>query len=230
LDLLGNDLDGRADEDELAAVEAGFVEIAHAAADLGRIAQRLVEISQHEERRPVVGDDEVERPARAEHLRARRRAVLPAHALRETPGPERHRRRERGAGHIAQERRDALLLGRPDVDQRPARSDDLAQRVECVARARRLSHLAPAVASVPPSFAPPPPGVNSGPPRGVACPRIVLVPSVMATPLRQPSTTSAAPNASDFLELYAFERPAPPLPVDAFIDELKGLVRAHPVE
>src|SRR5215510_8605362 len=52
----------------------------------------------------------------------------------------------------------------------------------------------------------------------------------MATPLRQPAAPSAAPNASDFLELYAFERPEPVIPVDAFVDELKALVRAHPVD
>jgi len=52
----------------------------------------------------------------------------------------------------------------------------------------------------------------------------------MATPLRQPTPRVAAPNASDFLELYAFERPAPALPVDDFVDELKTLVCEHPVE
>src|SRR5262249_60083384 len=52
----------------------------------------------------------------------------------------------------------------------------------------------------------------------------------MATPLRQPAAPSAAPNASDFLELYAFERPEPVIPVDAFVDELRALVRAHPVD
>ncbi len=51
----------------------------------------------------------------------------------------------------------------------------------------------------------------------------------MATPLRQPAPPSAAPNASDFLELYAFERPVPAISEDAFIEELKALVRAHPV-
>jgi pyrroloquinoline quinone (PQQ) biosynthesis protein C len=51
----------------------------------------------------------------------------------------------------------------------------------------------------------------------------------MATPLRQPDP-AAAPNASDFLELYAFERPAPAIPPEAFVEELRGLVREHPVE
>ena len=41
---------------------------------------------------------------------------------------------------------------------------------------------------------------------------------------------SAAPNASSFLELYAFERPTPARPVDEFIDELKDLIRAHPID
>src|SRR5262249_61985054 len=52
----------------------------------------------------------------------------------------------------------------------------------------------------------------------------------MATPLRQPTPRVAAPNASDFVELYAFERPPPALPVDDFVDELKTLVCEHPVE
>src|SRR5262249_54543678 len=52
----------------------------------------------------------------------------------------------------------------------------------------------------------------------------------MATPLRQPTPRVAAPNASDFVELYAFERPQPALPVDDFVDELKTLVCEHPVE
>ena len=38
------------------------------------------------------------------------------------------------------------------------------------------------------------------------------------------------PNASSFLELYAFERPAPAIPVDEFVDELKALIRAHPID
>ena len=38
------------------------------------------------------------------------------------------------------------------------------------------------------------------------------------------------PNASSFLELYAFERPEPAKPVDEFIAELKALIRAHPID
>src|SRR5262245_29024869 len=49
----------------------------------------------------------------------------------------------------------------------------------------------------------------SPPAERLACRRLPLLPSHMATPLRQPSTPSAVPNASDFLELYAFERPGP---------------------
>src|SRR5262249_7500111 len=52
----------------------------------------------------------------------------------------------------------------------------------------------------------------------------------MAPPLRQPAAQHAAPNASDFLELYAFERPEAAIPADAFVEELKALVREHPVE
>ena len=40
----------------------------------------------------------------------------------------------------------------------------------------------------------------------------------------------AVPNASGFLDLYAFERPGPALPVDEFVEELKALIRAHPIE
>ncbi|GIW41920.1 MAG: hypothetical protein KatS3mg076_2497 [Candidatus Binatia bacterium] len=36
-----------------------------------------------------------------------------------------------------------------------------------------------------------------------------------------------APNASDFLELYSFERPEPAKPVDEFVGELKDMVREH---
>ncbi len=52
----------------------------------------------------------------------------------------------------------------------------------------------------------------------------------MATPLRHAPATPAVPNASDFLELYAFERPEAPVPADAFVDELKERVRAHRVD
>jgi hypothetical protein len=52
----------------------------------------------------------------------------------------------------------------------------------------------------------------------------------MATPLRQPSAPPAFPNANDFLELYAFERPGAAIPVDEFVEELKALVREHPIE
>ena len=51
----------------------------------------------------------------------------------------------------------------------------------------------------------------------------------MATPLHR-VPTPPAPNASDFLGLYAFERPGDALPVDEFVDELKELVRAQKVD
>lgn len=38
------------------------------------------------------------------------------------------------------------------------------------------------------------------------------------------------PNSSDFLDLYAFERPGPGQPVPLFLEELKQLVRDHPVD
>jgi pyrroloquinoline quinone (PQQ) biosynthesis protein C len=52
----------------------------------------------------------------------------------------------------------------------------------------------------------------------------------MAIAARECLPSSASPNASSFLELYAFERPGPAKPVDAFLAELKDLVRAHPVD
>src|SRR5262245_8165691 len=64
----------------------------------------------------------------------------------------------------------------------------------------------------------------------LACRRLPLLPSPMATPRRQPFTPSAVPNASDFLELYAFERPGPAVPADEFVEELKVLARAHPID
>jgi len=52
----------------------------------------------------------------------------------------------------------------------------------------------------------------------------------MAIAARQPMPITPAPNASSFLELYAFERPEPAKPVDDFIEELKDLIRAHPID
>lgn len=43
-------------------------------------------------------------------------------------------------------------------------------------------------------------------------------------------SSTPAPNASSFLDLYAHERAAPAKPVDEFIAELKSLVAAHPVD
>ena len=39
-----------------------------------------------------------------------------------------------------------------------------------------------------------------------------------------------APNASAFLDLYRCEQPEPAKPVDEFLDELKELIRAHPID
>ncbi len=51
----------------------------------------------------------------------------------------------------------------------------------------------------------------------------------MAIAARPPASPGPTPNASDFLELYAFERPAPAVPVDEFLEELRAMVRAHVV-
>ena len=52
----------------------------------------------------------------------------------------------------------------------------------------------------------------------------------MATPLHREPAATSVPNASDFVELYAFERPAPAVPVDQFLEEMRELIRQHPVE
>jgi len=52
----------------------------------------------------------------------------------------------------------------------------------------------------------------------------------MAIALKDSAPFSPAPNASSFVELYAFERPAPAKPVDQFIEELKDLIRSHPID
>ena len=64
----GMNFTGDADDDELPAVDAALVEVAQPAADLGRVADRLVEVLEEEERRTVEVDDEIERRARAERL------------------------------------------------------------------------------------------------------------------------------------------------------------------
>ena len=51
----------------------------------------------------------------------------------------------------------------------------------------------------------------------------------MAVPAQKVAGGSA-PNASDFLELYRHERPAPALPLDEFLDQLRALIRAHPID
>jgi hypothetical protein len=45
----------------------------------------------------------------------------------------------------------------------------------------------------------------------------------------RPSTTPA-PNASSFLELYSFEQPGSARPIGEFLEELKDLIRAHPID
>jgi TENA/THI-4/PQQC family len=52
----------------------------------------------------------------------------------------------------------------------------------------------------------------------------------MVLAARNDSPMLSTPNASSFLELYAFERPEPAKPIDDFIAELKALIRAHPID
>src|SRR5262245_1490676 len=131
--LVGQLAHGRADDDELAAIDAGLVEVAQPTADLGRAADRLVEVLQQEEAGAVVPVDELERLARAERLGLVRAAVTP-HALGEAPDPERHRRRERLGRRGAQQARDARLLRGADVGQRAAGGEYLVQRTPRLAR------------------------------------------------------------------------------------------------
>jgi hypothetical protein len=51
----------------------------------------------------------------------------------------------------------------------------------------------------------------------------------MATALGRPPVVPS-PNQSAFTELYAFERPTIALSPKAFVEELKELVRAHPID
>lgn len=51
----------------------------------------------------------------------------------------------------------------------------------------------------------------------------------MALPAHRGSGVGT-PNASDFLDLYAHERPGPARPVDEFLAELRDLIRAHPID
>ena len=52
----------------------------------------------------------------------------------------------------------------------------------------------------------------------------------MALPAASRAASAGVPNASEFLDLYRHERPAPAQPVDDFLEELKALIRAHPIE
>jgi hypothetical protein len=52
----------------------------------------------------------------------------------------------------------------------------------------------------------------------------------MAVPAIGRAAHAGLPNASAFLDLYRHERPEPARPVDEFLDELKQLVRNHPID
>ncbi len=64
LEFLGDEADRRGDDDELLPVEAALVDVAQAAPDLGRLAQRLVKILEVEDGGAAVGRDEIQRAAR----------------------------------------------------------------------------------------------------------------------------------------------------------------------
>lgn len=52
----------------------------------------------------------------------------------------------------------------------------------------------------------------------------------MAVPVIGRAVSAGPPNASAFLELYRHERPEPARPVEEFLDELKELIRSHPID
>src|SRR5581483_11020264 len=151
LDLLRDELDRRADDDELPAGEAELVQVAEPPADIGFL-QRLVEVPQHEDRGLRVRRDEVEDGARAEDVAGRALPVA-AQALGEGPDPERRRRSEQRRGGLAQERGDALLLRGADVRERTPRLDDLAEDAER-ATVLRLAHPEIVLVGLPAAFQP----------------------------------------------------------------------------
>src|SRR3989442_9754611 len=87
LDLLGDELDRRADDQELTTVEAELVQVAQPPPDVRRLPHRLVEVLEEKERPPIVGGDEIESGTRPEPLAAA--SVVAAHAFGEGPCPER---------------------------------------------------------------------------------------------------------------------------------------------
>jgi hypothetical protein len=119
----------------------GLVHIAQAAADFGRFAQRLMKILQVEDGRALVRQDEVQRGSRRFGVGRRSRLAWAAHALGETPGPDGEGPgRKRTIRHLGQDPDHALLLGRPDVGQRPAGFEDLPNRFGRAAL-RRLGNV-----------------------------------------------------------------------------------------
>src|SRR5207249_703756 len=98
LDLLGDELDRRADDQELATVEAELVQVTQPPTDVRRLPQGLVEVLEEKERSALVGGDEVERGTRPEQLAAG--VAVAAHALGEAPCPDGDRRREAPGGGL----------------------------------------------------------------------------------------------------------------------------------
>src|SRR5438876_8215654 len=127
-ELLGDELNRRADQQELAAVEADLVQVPQSPADVRRLAHRLVEVLEEKERGAIVRGDEIESRARAELLDAG--AIVAAHTFGEAPDPERYRRREARACSLAQQRPHALLFRGVNVCQRSPRFDDIDEGAE----------------------------------------------------------------------------------------------------
>src|SRR5437667_1757008 len=134
LDLLGDELDRRADDQDLATVEAELVQVAQPPTDVRRLPHRLVVVLEQKERPAIVGGDEIESGTRPEQLAAG--SVVAAHAFGEAPCPERDRRREAPARDLAQERRHALLFRGTNVGQRSSRFDDVDEGAERAALGR----------------------------------------------------------------------------------------------
>lgn len=110
-----------------------IVEIAEAASDLGRFAQRLVKILEVEDGGLVVGGDVVENSASAMSCGVGTCTVL-LEAFGQAPGPDGNGRRgEQTRSGFTENAADAVLLGRADVGEGASGLEDLTKQLGCPA-------------------------------------------------------------------------------------------------
>lgn len=121
VELLRDEANGGADDDELPAIAAGFVNIAQAPADGGGVAQRIVKVLQVEDGGAGEGGDGVERQAGifGSGLGGR---VAVEQAFGKGPGEDGERL---GGGDLAKDAGDTLLFGGADVREGAAGCEDL---------------------------------------------------------------------------------------------------------